>query len=426
MEIVLNMAVNLTCIFTGLWVTSHIMEMKKQYLAVRFFAVIIIALSQAFISLVQISLLNTFSLLLMIVGSTFIFMDCKKNQFLMYDVLIAVSAFAADLTSIFCLSVFFNNTIASTLQQQNMIIARYLLTCVLTFIFCNLAFSIVNKKHTAITWYEVIFYLMLATGETLTSAYIVKNIQESSSGMFMIFFLLGCFILDIYVVLVFYSLSRGRETERENDLLRQQSNLQISVYRDIQQRYDRSMRIVHDAKKHVNALEGLIESANTEEAKHYKNSLYHELDKLHPSFHCENQLLSVIINHALLKAEQKKIHIRLQIEPLDLSFLSDIDLTTIVSNLMDNALEAVAELVEGTRDIWFVMEKKMGCYLIHSENAYDYINCSHGQKFFSTKHGHMGIGLTNVETAVQKYNGMFSAVVENGKFVASVTIPEKT
>ena len=420
------MTVNLTCVFTGLWVMSHIMEIKKKYFVIRFLAVIILALSQSFVSLLQVSLLNTLSLLLMVVGSTIICIDCKKIHFLMYDVLIAVSAFAADLTSTLCLSVFSNNTIASTLQQQNMIIARYLLTCVLTLIFCNLAFSIVRKRHTAITWYEVIFYLMLAIGEALTSAYVVKNIQESSSGMFMIFFLLGCFVLDIYVVLVFYRISRGRETERENALLRQQSNLQISVYRDLQQRYDRSMRIVHDAKKHVNALEGLIEAANIEEAKQYKSSLYHELDKLHPSFQCENQLLSVIVNHALLKAEQKNIHMRLQIEPMDLSFLSDVDLTTIISNLMDNALEAVAELPESKRDIWFIMEKKMGCYLIHSENAYDYINSSTGQKFLSTKRGHMGIGLTNIETAVQKYNGIFLAEIENGKFVASVTIPEKT
>lgn len=426
MEIILNIAVNLTCIFTGIWSMSHIMKIRESYTVIRLTAAIVLAVSQAFVSLMRISLMNTLSLMLMIVGSTMICMEYTKAYFLLYDVLIVVSAFAADLLSTLCISVISDSTIEITLQRQNMIIARYLLTCILTFIFCNLAFSVVKRKYTDIAWYEVIFYLMLAVGETMTASYIEKNIQNSSSGMFMILFLSGCFILDIYVVLMFYRLSRGRVTEKENALLRQQSNLQMTVYRDLQQRYERSMQIVHDAKKHVCALEGLIGSDYMEKAKEYKESLYHELDRLHPSFKCENQLLCVIINDALQKAEQKNIKIYLRIESMDLSFLSDIDLTTIVSNLMDNALEAVSELPNNKKNIWFIMEKKMGCYLIHSENAYDHINKTSEWKFLSTKRGHMGIGLTNIKAAVLKYNGMFSAEIQNEKFVVSITIPEKT
>lgn len=426
MEIIFNIAVNLICIFTGLWSMSHIMKIKKNHIIIRLTAAIILSVSQAFVSLIGISLLNTFSLMLMIAGSTIICIKCKKAYFLLYDILIAVSAFAADIISTLCISVISDSTIEMTLHRQNMIIARYLLTCILTFIFCNLAFSIVKRKYTDIAWYEVIFYLMLAIGETMTASYIEKIIQNSSSGLFMILFLSGCFILDIYVVLMFYRLSRGRETEKENALLRQQSNLQIAVYRDLQQQYERSMQIVHDAKKHVCALEGLIKSTDIEKAKEYKESLYYELDKLRPSFKCDNQLLCVIINDALQKAEQKGIKIHLRIESMDLSFLSDIDLTTIISNLMDNALEAAAELPNNKKHIWFIMERKMGCCLIHSENAFDRIEKSSDRKFLSTKRGHMGIGLTNVKAAVLKYNGMFSAEIENKKFVISITIPEKT
>ena len=425
MEIVLNIIVNFTCILTGLWNMSRIMGIKKDNYILRSLGISALAISQAFVSLLHISLLNTLSLLFMIIGSTIIFIKYSKFHFLIYDVLIAVSAFAADITSTLCLSVISENTILLTLQQKNLIVARYLLTCIMTFIFCNLAFSILKRKHTTIKAYEIVFYVILATAEALSSAYIVKNIQETSSGTFMILFLLGCFVLDIYVVLMFYRISKSRETERENDLLKQQSNLQMSVYRDLQQRYAVSMKIVHDAKKHVNALEGLIEISNTVAAEQYKNSLYHELDKLHPPFYCENQLLAVIINNALLKAEQQQIIIHTQIEHIDFSFLSDIDLTTIVSNILDNALEAVVELPKNMREIWFIMEKKMGCYLIHSENSYNYINNISGRKFLSTKQNHMGIGLTNIESAVQKYDGVLSIDIKNKKFIVSITIPEK-
>lgn len=119
-----------------------------------------------------------------------------------------------------------------------------------------------------------------------------------------------------------------------------------------------------------------------QKARHYQNALYHELDKLHTSFHSENQLLSVIINHALQKAEQKNICIKLHIEPLTLDFLSDIDMTTIISNILDNALEAVENLPDDQKVIWFFIEKRMSCVIIHSENAFHYVHCGKSKNIF--------------------------------------------
>lgn len=51
-------------------------------------------------------------------------------------------------------------------------------------------------------------------------------------------FLSGCFLLDIYIALVFYRISVVRETEKENALIRQQSDLHMSVYQDLQNRYE--------------------------------------------------------------------------------------------------------------------------------------------------------------------------------------------
>ena len=425
-DFLLNVIVNFTCTFTGIWVLSHCMERKHHLFVIRCIIAGILSISQTFVSLLGIPLLNTLSLFIMIIGFTLICFDCKKFIFLLYDTLIIVATFAADLISTLSLSVISSSTIQSVLQQQNMTVARYILTCVLTFIFCNTAFLFVNKKYTETPWYEIIFYLMLTAGEVLSVSYIERNIQASSSGMFIITFLVGCFILDIYVVLVFYRLSRVKKSEHENALLQQQSKLQLSLYHGLQDRYDHSMRVIHDVKKHITALEGLIEAEHTQKACHYKNALYQELDKLHTSFHSENQLLSVIINHALQKAEQKNICIKLHIEPLTLDFLSDIDMTTIISNILDNALETVENLPDDQKVIWFFIEKRMGCVIIHSENAFHYVHCEKNKKYISTKSGHMGLGLTNTENAVRKYNGIFSTSVENDKFIVSITIPERS
>ena len=85
----------------------------------------------------------------------------------------------------------------------------------------------------------------------------------------------------------------------------------------------------------------------------------------------------------MLKAEQKGIQLNLNILYDKLDFLSDMDLTTIVSNLLDNAIEAVSEL-DKDRTVLFVIEEQM---------------------------------------TVKKYNGIWKATVENNSFVVSITIP---
>ena len=115
----------------------------------------------------------------------------------------------------------------------------------------------------------------------------------------------------------------------------------------------------------------------------------------------------------------------IKVDELDLSFISDIDLTTIISNMLDNSIEAVSELSKEKREVWFVIEKRMGCCLFHSENYYDHVSCISSNRYATTKQGHMGVGLTNIETAVKKYSGMFSAAECDDKFVTSVTIPEQ-
>ena len=252
----------------------------------------------------------------------------------------------------------------------------------------------------------------------------VINIQDDSSGGFIILFLSGCFLLDIYITFMFHRISVVRKTEKENALLRQQSDLQMSVYRDLQKRYERSMKIIHDAKKHVTALESLIQSENTEEAMNYKKSLYQEFDKLQLSFQHKNKILTVIINNELIKAENYNIKMQLIIDDIDMEFLSDIDITTIVSNVLDNAIEAVSELPEEKRNILFIIKEKMNCLVIHAENPYKNIEQSKN-RFLSTKNGHLGIGLKNIESVVNKYNGIFSVDISDENFVNLITIPYK-
>ena len=56
-----------------------------------------------------------------------------------------------------------------------------------------------------------------------------KYIQAYSSGMFLILFLIGCLVLDGYIVVVFYRISIVRKTEKENALLQHQKPIKNKI-----------------------------------------------------------------------------------------------------------------------------------------------------------------------------------------------------
>ena len=411
MDFLSNTIVSIATVLSGTWVLFQILERRSHFL-LRVLGALGIAIVQGSIGLLQIPVLNMTSAMLMIVGSTLLCYRCKKLYFLVYDVLIAFCGFLTDVLAVLVLSTYYNSSISSILQEKEYIIIRCSFTTLLTFLLCQLLFTLIRKKHAIFSWYEAIFYTMLATGEITVFAYVCKYIQAYSSGMFLIFFLLGCLVLDVYIVVVFYRISIVRKTEKENALLQQQSEMQLEVYSDLQQRYQNSMRTIHDAKRHVRALESLIQSDHLAEAQQYKESLFQKLNELQPSIQCDNPLLSAILNHVFLKTEQRHIALKMDLQGEEqLSMLAGVDLTTIVSNLLDNAVDAVSELPEEQRYIHFAVAFQMGEIMIHVENPTKNDLKREGNTIVSTKEGHLGLGL--------KY-------VENGKFIAAITIPTAT
>ena len=422
MDFLMNAGTSVATVFSGIWVLFQILERRSHFLW-RLLGALGIALVQGAIGLLQIPVLNMTSAVLMIVGSTLLCYRCKKLYFLVYDVLIAFCGFLTDVFSVLLLSTYYDSSISSTLQETS-ILVRNTFASLMTFLLCQLLFMLIRKKHAIFSWYEAIFYTMLATGEIAVFAYVCKYIQAYSSGMFLILFLLGCLVLDVYIVVVFYRISIVRKTEKENALLQQQSEMQLEVYSDLQQRYQNSMRTIHDAKRHVRALESLIQSDHLAEAQQYKESLFQKLNELQPSIQCDNPLLSAILNHVFLKAEQRHIVLKMDLQGEEqLSMLAGVDLTTIASNLLDNAVDAVSELPEEQRYIHFAVAFQMGEIMIHVENPTKNDLKREGNTIVSTKEGHLGLGLKNVEMVVKKYKGSFKTDVKDGNFVVAITIP---
>lgn len=236
------------------------------------------------------------------------------------------------------------------------------------------------------------------------------SLEEGEFGyLWMLVFCIIILVINGLCLHFWYSLSVTQELKNRLELTRRQNQLTYQYYGEMEENYNKSRKIIHDIRNHMQMLK---QSCKMKEAEEYFADVHEMLDALGLKFYCENRMLNIVLNDKCRYLPKEEFHCNLAGAELD--FLADIDVTAIFANLLDNALEAREKEEE------FKLK-------IHGEQIQDFTvievsNTFHGvyRKGCSGKAGHEGLGLMNVRQAVEKYHGEMR--VAAGKDLFSVTL----
>ena len=204
-------------------------------------------------------------------------------------------------------------------------------------------------------------------------------------------------------------------------------------YLDAQKRYYDSRlrsdteirRIKHDMKNHMICINELCRKGKYEELEKYISGITDMLNESDKNIHVGNDIADAIINDKLSKAERKGIDFKVS-GTLDTDSFAPIDVCTILSNLLDNAVEAAELLDEDMRRVELSFKKNMHFILISVSNPnYTFVDTSTTAKLDKENHG---FGISNVKKAVYKYGGEVSFNCEESAegyiFTAEVVLPK--
>lgn len=132
--------------------------------------------------------------------------------------------------------------------------------------------------------------------------------------------------------------------------------------------------------------------------------------------------LSYLVNLRWL-AKRAGIRIYLTVHVLDQLSISDTDLCIILGNLLDNAMEACAELEPDQRYIRLYLDAIGQQFYLSIQNSAKEILSFEEQHYISTKRGNHGLGLKRVAFLVENYEGFLNLQNEPGIFAVEVSIP---
>jgi len=191
---------------------------------------------------------------------------------------------------------------------------------------------------------------------------------------------------------------------------------------------EQTRRFRHDIKNHLASLKALIDSGNYERASEYAGILLGRLDKI--SEDAKTYSDSVIADAVFSSLATKCADDGVDFEAsciFDGLKISDVELCTVLSNLADNAYEAVLKAPVGKRFIRFSVSRREKWFIILEENSFDGTIVRSDGDFHSTKadpdlHGY---GLKNIKAVAESHGGKVEVEIDEKEqmFYISVIFP---
>jgi hypothetical protein len=307
--------------------------------------------------------------------------------------------------------------------------------------------TIINASTTTWVWLDVVFWLMFISFIIKGKAWRAKfnqvhrvlarwerNLLNATGTLLFLFFMLivcidGLALPSVYAkgfvvagmiavalletAIVAMVMQGNHKTYFQNLAMVNEHYLkaQLEHFKAYQQTQIQTRRIRHDMKNHIACLYQLMEQQNFSEAEKYIAALNEQVEHIDNELHTGNEILDAIVNEKSTLAKQYNIHITVngQMGP---SQVEAIELCTIFSNALDNAIEALIASSVKTKEIQIEFKTKNLMQLIMFRNPIDKGQCNEG--FRSTKREPIchGFGLENINLAVKKYKGQMACRVE--------------
>lgn len=214
------------------------------------------------------------------------------------------------------------------------------------------------------------------------------------------------------------SLNRNIRLQQENQLL----SMQKQRYENLKAAIEEARQARHDMRHQLNQLSALTQAGNLEKLKKYLAGAAARIPSLDMHF-CENRAADSVVGYYCELAKKEGIPFSVQIDLPEKLPIDEIDLCLVLSNLMENALEASMHTDPARRNIKLTSYLHAGSLLlIQIENTYDGFITEKDNIIQSSKRKGNGIGLQSVRHIAEKSGGASTFTYQNGIFCAKIMI----
>lgn len=182
---------------------------------------------------------------------------------------------------------------------------------------------------------------------------------------------------------------------------------ELKHFQTYQESQIETRRIRHDMKNHLQSIMYLANENELEELRRYLNGLNILVEQTDMELHCGNHIADAICNEKNQYAKKNKIRFEIDGRISEHMQMEAMDVCTIFSNAIDNAIEAAMQISEiKNRWIKLKIQNQGDILFLQFTNSMLSENAKRlGERTSKKDSINHGFGLQNIRRAVEKYQG---------------------
>lgn len=260
-------------------------------------------------------------------------------------------------------------------------------------------------------FYIVYCYVFFSAGGS------IAFLQTWQNALFVFIINLASFLITYILVLLVEENVANLKLKTENYQLFMKS-LQ---YENLTNKIDETRRIRHDLRQHIAVIQSFLETDNKEELKEYLRNYLNILPFFTPIVYCEDYTLNALIVYYSDLAHKNKISFTAHVQYSISANISELDVTVLFGNLLENAIEACIRQTSGDKFILLkVIPEGISSIIITLDNSYNGTILKKGNTLLSSKKKEIGIGIRSIQSIVEKYYGIVQFEYDNNVFRVSI------
>ena len=242
-------------------------------------------------------------------------------------------------------------------------------------------------------------------------------------------FVCACFITFLQTAAMFLVswMEQNAHYREETLSLQTKAQAQQESIEALSAAYAQQRKLTHDFQAHLDTLAGLLtqEPPDASAVQKYVQGLRAAQTDRILLVNTHHAALDALLNQKALVAKNRKIDIQFSVNDLSAVKINMVDLTILISNTLDNAIEACEKLPDDDRRIFVqvLLEEDVLFYAVRNRSLP--VNVQPGQLPVTTKippslHGY---GLENVRTTLKKYSSLYAINYADGWFGFATDLP---
>lgn len=262
--------------------------------------------------------------------------------------------------------------------------------------------SVINK-------YSVLLFLMPVSSILVISSYAYLSFNYNVNKTTNFLFTFSSLIMLISNIIIFIIHERIIDVLIKNtelELEKQKSHINEEYYLELEKQYDSSNILIHDIKKCLGNIKGLLLQNDNSKAIEYINSIYDGYDIKQIKKYSNNKLINVIVSRYAQLCYNNNIEYSADIRDVNFSFIKDSEITALFDNLFENAFEATKKCPNKfiNIEVDYRNENYIFIKMLNSINNKPLFQNGLPITTKKDKKGH-GIGIKSILKIVKKYHG---------------------